>query len=43
MRLLLDTQIFLWYLDQTARIPAVADMRPECTGCRGVTGIRSTA
>ena len=24
MRLLLDTQIFLWYLDQTARIPRVA-------------------
>ena len=23
MRLLLDTQIFLWYLDQTARIPLV--------------------
>ena len=24
MRLLLDTQIFLWYLDQTARIPLAA-------------------
>lgn len=24
MRLLLDTQIFLWYLDQTIRIPSVA-------------------
>jgi PIN domain nuclease of toxin-antitoxin system len=24
MRLLLDTQIFLWYLDQTARIPRMA-------------------
>lgn len=24
MRLLLDTQIFLWYLDRTARIPAAA-------------------
>jgi len=24
VRLLLDTQIFLWYLDQTARIPPVA-------------------
>lgn len=23
MRLLLDTQIFLWYLDRTARIPAI--------------------
>ena len=31
MRLLLDTQIFLWYLDQTARIPLAAREAIEAT------------